>query len=714
MLQREVALKLRRAGNQFAPAAGRAFIEEARRLAQVRHPNVLAVHGAAVHEGRAGIWTDLIMGETLAARVARDGALPANALLQLLSALSGALAAVHAKSIVHGDLTPMNVMCEASTQRFVLMDFGGGASLDESGQTRLGAGSLHFMAPEQLSTDRLGTAADLYSLGATLFYAATRRTPDAPAAIQRLDARADLTKPLKKLIRALVDPIPDARPTAAAIFEQCHELLAEPERAKRRKLRRASMGMLGIAIIAMLLGLIFTTRAQTRATRAAERSNAALGFIADWFKVADPYFNNGQQLTAHAMFEHGAKRLRTELANQPAVRGRMEYIIGEGFLALGESGAALPNFEQAIGLLKADPSSDPLMLAAALERGAYAAESVSRIDQALLWLAEADALTTADTEQTVDLRVQILATRWLIQRSDGRWPEAFKLAERALALSQRYDHGAISERSTRALIRLGNSLKDAGRLPEALAAMERGQASYEKLFGAGDMRTVNADEVVGWVLVDLGRLDEAEKKLDAVAKLVRASVGENSRRYANNVYDHALLYVARGQLPRARAAFVEAARIYAESYAPNPVHRGWALQQAAELDSKLGDHAQALQKLLEVEHLWDGPMQPDSPIRAELWRSIGEAQLALGRSLEASEYVDKALVTLGAQPPGYEGGMAKALSLKSAIELSRGHRDEALALIADAIATARRENPPSASALEDIATYERKQAELVH
>src|SRR6187402_2939314 len=57
MLHREVALKLRRTGNQFAPVAGRAFIEEARRLAQVRHPHVLAVHGAAVHDGRAGIWT---------------------------------------------------------------------------------------------------------------------------------------------------------------------------------------------------------------------------------------------------------------------------------------------------------------------------------------------------------------------------------------------------------------------------------------------------------------------------------------------------------------------------------------------------------------------------------------------------------------------------------------------------------------------------------
>ncbi|MCB1054446.1 MAG: protein kinase, partial [Acidobacteria bacterium] len=62
VLRREVALKLRAAG---AGDAEEAFLSEARRLARVRHPHVLAIHGADVHDGRAGLWADLLRGQTL-------------------------------------------------------------------------------------------------------------------------------------------------------------------------------------------------------------------------------------------------------------------------------------------------------------------------------------------------------------------------------------------------------------------------------------------------------------------------------------------------------------------------------------------------------------------------------------------------------------------------------------------------------------------------
>jgi tetratricopeptide (TPR) repeat protein len=263
------------------------------------------------------------------------------------------------------------------------------------------------------------------------------------------------------------------------------------------------------------------------------------------------------------------------------------------------------------------------------------------------------------------------------------------------------------------LIRIGNSLKDVGRLAEALTALEYAHSSFEKLYGADDMRTVNADEAVGWVLIDLGRLDEAEKKLDAAAKKVRASLGENTRRYANNLYDRALLYNARGELPRARNAFIEVARIHSETYAPNLVARGWALYQAAALDWRLGHHALALESMAEVERLWKGPMPSDSPIRAVLWGDMGELHFILGRSTEANAYIDKALVVLRAQSLGHELALAEVLSIKAEVVLSQGHKDKAKVFIADAIAIARSENPPSATALEDIATYERRQAELV-
>ena len=70
-LDRVVALKLKRDDSASLHASGRDFVAEARRLARVRHPHVLAVHGASYHDGRAGLWCDWIEGETLQRRLDR-------------------------------------------------------------------------------------------------------------------------------------------------------------------------------------------------------------------------------------------------------------------------------------------------------------------------------------------------------------------------------------------------------------------------------------------------------------------------------------------------------------------------------------------------------------------------------------------------------------------------------------------------------------------
>ena len=125
LLDREVALKLWRA-EQAAPAATRRrFIQEARRLARVRHPNVIVVHGADVHDSRVGLWTDLVTGNTLEQWLAQEGPLSAEETALIGLDLCRALAAVHAAGLVHGDVKTTNVMRERGG-RIVLMDFGAG------------------------------------------------------------------------------------------------------------------------------------------------------------------------------------------------------------------------------------------------------------------------------------------------------------------------------------------------------------------------------------------------------------------------------------------------------------------------------------------------------------------------------------------------------------------------------------------------------------
>src|SRR4051812_46083943 len=102
-LEREVALKLLREP-VLDPAAGAQLIAEARLLARVRHPNVATVYGADVVDGRAGVWMELVGGDSLESVVGNGGPLPVSRALEIGGALCSALQAVHDAGVAHGDV----------------------------------------------------------------------------------------------------------------------------------------------------------------------------------------------------------------------------------------------------------------------------------------------------------------------------------------------------------------------------------------------------------------------------------------------------------------------------------------------------------------------------------------------------------------------------------------------------------------------------------
>ena len=381
-LKREVALKLRRPNHQFAPAAGRAFIEEARRLAQVRHPNVLAVHGAAVDDGRAGIWTDLIIGETLSARVAHTGPFAPAELLRLLTELSAALTAVHAKAIVHGDLKPANVMQETGVPgRFVLMDFGAGAQLDDQGQARLSAGSMHFMAPEQRAGEPLGRPADLYALGATAFYAATGHTLAvfetevfagsqaaelagwAKLRLQKSLAVANATSAggasakqlvadLASLIAELLATTPGARPSAAQCLSRCYALAGAPAQRQRQRLRNALTAVLLVALFAISTALTFTLRARSDIVLERNRALSVRDFLLSMVRNADPLQSANPTRNLTRLFENAVSALPSAFGNDPLSEAQLLNQFGRSLLVLDQDATALAALTRADRLLE--------------------------------------------------------------------------------------------------------------------------------------------------------------------------------------------------------------------------------------------------------------------------------------------------------------------------------------------------------------------------
>jgi len=219
-LDREVALKLLKPGAASDVPVTR-LIAEARTLARVRHPNVVTVHGADVHDGRVGLWMDFVRGATLAQIVSERGAFSAAEATVIGQELCRALAAVHAGGLLHRDLKAQNVMREFGG-RVVLMDFG-------AGHTPL------YLAPEQLAGREASVSSDIYALGVLLYYLVTATFPVKGMSIETLrqaHARGDRR------------PLGEARPDLPDGFVTVVERALDPDAARRFKSAREMLDAL--------------------------------------------------------------------------------------------------------------------------------------------------------------------------------------------------------------------------------------------------------------------------------------------------------------------------------------------------------------------------------------------------------------------------------------------------------------------------------------
>jgi serine/threonine protein kinase len=232
-LEREVALKLRRSAAVHGVGGAERLMREARALARIRHPHVIAVHGADEHDGRVGIWTDLLEGETLEQRLERGGRFGVDEARAVGVALCQALAAIHGAGLTHGDIKTSNVMRETGG-RIVLLDFG---SARPAWLTELATGGVSgsplYMAPEILEGAEPTPRSDLYALGVTLYRLVTGAYPVEAVSMLELrahhsrgervplrDRRPDLPGDFVDAIESVLHPDPARRPPSAGAFER--------------------------------------------------------------------------------------------------------------------------------------------------------------------------------------------------------------------------------------------------------------------------------------------------------------------------------------------------------------------------------------------------------------------------------------------------------------------------------------------------------------
>ncbi|MGW1340268.1 protein kinase domain-containing protein [Kribbella sp. NPDC002412] len=234
VLHREVAVKELRIPEGLNPEEREKLraraLREARAAAGLDHPGIVTIHDVIDEGGRPWIVMRLLPGRSLDQGVRANGALSPRGAAELGVRLVEALAAAHAKGVLHRDVKPQNVML-GSDGRWMLTDFGiasvAGATRTLTG-TGIVTGTLGYIAPERLSGGEPGPAADLWAVGATLYFAVEGQHAydydDLPAMIAAVLTRdpnpPKHAGPLAPVIAGLMERDPAKRLDAATAKQQ--------------------------------------------------------------------------------------------------------------------------------------------------------------------------------------------------------------------------------------------------------------------------------------------------------------------------------------------------------------------------------------------------------------------------------------------------------------------------------------------------------------
>ena len=232
-LGRRIALKCGKPGHGYR------LSPEVRLATEVSHPNVCKIHEIHTEETPDGpmdfITMEFIEGETLSARIRREGRLPEKTARSIALQICAGLAEAHKRRVIHGDLKSSNVILAGGAQgevRAVIADFGLARALDGS---PVSGGSPGYMAPEVRRGDSTSVTADIYALGVILHEMTCGFRPDQRAVVaattiaQAADTAVEAPERGERLLRPDDDPLPRLATKLDPVIRRC----LQPDPAKR-------------------------------------------------------------------------------------------------------------------------------------------------------------------------------------------------------------------------------------------------------------------------------------------------------------------------------------------------------------------------------------------------------------------------------------------------------------------------------------------------
>jgi serine/threonine-protein kinase len=249
-LKRRVAIKVLPPELAFRQEIKTRFTREAQTAARLAHPHIVPIHTVGDEGGLVYFVMGYVDGESLAARLRRRHALPAEEVRRILKETADALGMAHAMGVIHRDVKPDNILLEGTRRRVMVTDFGIAKALSQAGTgtltgTGIAIGTPHYMSPEQAAGEReIDARSDLYALGVVGYEMATGelpfQAPTVPGILMKhisesapdiMRARPDLPEDLATCIMRCLAKDPEARwPTAESLVRALDSRTAGPYR----------------------------------------------------------------------------------------------------------------------------------------------------------------------------------------------------------------------------------------------------------------------------------------------------------------------------------------------------------------------------------------------------------------------------------------------------------------------------------------------------
>ncbi|MEM6784393.1 MAG: serine/threonine-protein kinase [Bacteroidota bacterium] len=741
--EQRVAVKRVRA-SMFSEALRQRFLRERSLLARLHHPHIAQLlDGGVTEDGVPYLVMEYVAGPPLLEYCA-EHQLDIQARVKLFLDICEAVQYAHRHLVIHRDLKPSNILVApdggpGSTPLVKLLDFGIGKFQHEDplaeALTHTGVRPFtpQYAAPEQIRNRAITTATDVYGLGVLLFELLTGQRPfSAPTGSVHEIERAvleDLPSSPSTMLQRRPDQamgLPDAHRAARVVSGDLDAIVQKalaktPERRYRSaealardlkrylegkpvQARRGALGYrlrrnlwrhrwavaaIGTIITLLAAGIIAVTTQVHRVSVERDKAVASAQFLSDLFGSEDPEMmtsvgtNSDDELSARALLERAARRVETELADQPETRAAMQLTLGRVHHSLGlydEGDALLRNAlatrQRRFGPRHPQVAEVELALGALLsDRSRYAeAERLHR--RALSYFESREGRQSPRTARalyelgrTLTLRgnfgdAELLLRRALrLQERDTDLPPAdlgHTLAGLAHVLyrqgllpeSEHYYHQALDHyrptlgplhvRTATALNELGVVIKNQGRYADAEPYYRDALDAFGYIYGPAHPRRAYALANLGVLLKDRGlvendplHFDAAKPFLEEAHAMYRALYGDTHLRVGHSRAHLGMLALARGRHAEAETHFDAALSFHSAAQVPAAhTARAYPLTGLGEALTALGRPAQAIPLLEEALTIRESATGQHWRI-AEAQGALGAAQLALGRADDA-------------------------------------------------------------------------------